>query len=934
MTQVKTIDFKNTLNLPKTDFPMKANLSQKEPEILEKWEEIDLYNKIREFSQGKPKFILHDGPPYANGHIHLGHCLNKILKDIIVKSKTMFSLDSYYVPGWDCHGLPIEYQVTKDLVPQKEGTTKAEIRKLCRRYAERFIEIQRDEFKRIGVFGDWDAPYLTMSYGYEATIARELGNFMENGGLYRGKKPVYWCYHCHTALAEAEVEYEDKTSQSIYVKFPLIDDKAVTKFPKLKDKDVFALIWTTTPWTLPANLALAFHPELNYLFAEMDGEVYIIAEDLAQGVLGAGFKVSDEIKGKSMEFVKFKHPFYDRESLATLADFVSLETGTGIVHIAPGHGQDDYELSKKYDLDVYAPVDSKGVFTKDVEFFNNIFVYDANPKIIDKLGELGRLFKNEEIQHSYPHCWRCKNPIIFRATPQWFISMSTNDLREKALGEIERVRWIPDWGKERISNMIENRPDWCVSRQRVWGVPIIVFYCDSCDYVLLDSEVVEHVAKIFAEKGSDVWFTESVCDLLPQGTRCPDCDSSEFRRETDILDVWFDSGVSFAVVLEGNPYLSMPADMYLEGSDQHRGWFHSSLLACVGTRGTAPYRSVLTHGFVVDKNGQKMSKSKGNVVAPSDIIKRYGAEVLRLWVAAEDYRADIRISTEILDRLIESYRKIRNTFRFMLGNLYDYNPLEHKVEYENLDETDKWVLNRLSVTSDKILNAYESYEFHIVYHELQRFCIVELSSVYLDFQKDVLYTFAQNSIKRRSAQTALYIILDSLTRLCAPVLSFTAEEVWHHMPGKAEESVYLTTFLRPDYKNDEIDNKWKRILPLRDEILKALEISRKDKFVRSSLEAGVGIYANGKIRDLITDNLDLLKAISIVSDMEILKEPPEGQEYTFKSSDIEGLVVDVHKARGMKCERCWTYRTTVGGNKDYPTVCHRCIDSLREMRVI
>src|SRR3990170_7058597 len=570
MAEDKTIDYKNTLNLPRSEFPMKANLNQKEPELLEKLESIKLYEKIREKSQGKPKFILHDGPPYANGHIHLGHCLNKILKDVIVKSKTMFGLDSYYVPGWDCHGLPIEYQVTKDLGAKKETISKAEIRKMCRQYAEKFVGIQREEFKRIGVFGDWEHPYLTMSYDYEATIARELGRFIKVGNLYRGKKPVYWCYSCQTALAEAEVEYEDKSSPSIYVKFFLVETQNFASLP-LFGKKVFVLIWTTTPWTLPANLALAFHPDYVYVAAEKEGEVYILAEALLETVLGKVANIIHKFRGKDIEGLRFKHPFYERESIVTLSDFVTLNTGTGIVHIAPGHGQEDYEIGIKYKLDIYAPVDERGRFTNGVEFFGGMFVYDANKKIIEKLKEVGNLLKEEKVTHSYPHCWRCKSPIIFRATPQWFISMEKNDLRSKALQEInEHVRWIPEWGRERIYNMIENRPDWCVSRQRAWGVPIVVFYCDSCEEVLLDSDVVEYVARIFEKHGADTWFTLETNELLPSGTKCSKCGNENFRKETDILDVWFDSGVSYASVLEGNTKLSMPADMYLEGSDQHR----------------------------------------------------------------------------------------------------------------------------------------------------------------------------------------------------------------------------------------------------------------------------------------------------------------------------------------------------------------------------
>ncbi|MGH7888958.1 MAG: isoleucine--tRNA ligase, partial [Thermodesulfobacteriota bacterium] len=631
-------------------------------------------------------------------------------------------------------------------------------------------------------------------------------------------------------------------------------DELLKNLPSLAGKKVFAIIWTTTPWTLPANLGLAFHPDYEYVAVEVDGEVYILAEALVENVLGKDTRAGQGLpllrfRAKELEGLKFKHPFYERESVVTLADFVTLDTGTGIVHIAPGHGQEDYEIGKKYDLEIYAPVDARGRFTKEVEFFGGMFVYDANKEIIEKLKEKGTLLREEKFVHSYPHCWRCKNPVIFRATPQWFISMETNNLRLKALSHIQNtVKWIPDWGKERIYNMIENRPDWCVSRQRAWGVPIVVFYCDRCDHMLLDPKIVDHVALIFEKHGADAWFVQEAEQLLPPGTKCLECGGDDFKKETDILDVWFDSGVSFASVLENNPELSFPADMYLEGSDQHRGWFHSSLLVSVGTREIAPYKSVLTHGFVVDKEGEKMSKSKGNVTVPAEIIKKYGAEILRLWVVAEDYRGDIRISSEILERLTESYRKIRNTFRYLLGNIHDFDPLKSQITYDGLEEIDRWILHKLSVSSQKILKSYANYEFHIVYHELQRFCIVDLSSIYLDVQKDVLYTFSPNSKKRRSAQTAMYIVLNSLARLSAPVLSFTSDEAWRHIPGLKNDSVHLETFSEAKYIDNEIEEKWNRLLPLRDEIMKSLERARRDKFIGSSLEAGLEIYAEGELK--------------------------------------------------------------------------------------
>lgn len=930
MADEKSIDYKNTLNLPRTDFRMKANLSQMEPEILEAWRTSELYKKIRVAAKGRPKFVLHDGPPYANGHIHLGHCLNKILKDIIVKSKTMSGRDCYFVPGWDCHGLPIEYQVTKDLGPKKDSKTIYEIRNMCREYADRFVRIQREEFKRIGIFGDWENAYLTMDFDYEATIAKELGNFIKAGNLYRGKKPVYWCYHCETALAEAEVEYDDKVSPSIYVKFPVESESFISRFPSLKNKKIFALIWTTTPWTLPANLALAFHPDYTYAAVAYKDEVFILAEALAEKVLGRDVQIIEKFKGNEIDGIEVKHPFYNRNSIVTLGTFVTLDAGTGIVHIAPGHGQDDYEIGMKHNLEIYAPVDKRGVFTSDVEYFGGMFVYDANESIIERLREVGNLLDEDRLTHSYPHCWRCKNPIIFRATPQWFISMKTNDLRSMALNEIEKVKWIPPWGKERIYNMVQNRPDWCVSRQRAWGVPIAIFYCSECDHALLDPKIVYHVSEIFKAHGSDVWFTFGVNELIPAGTRCPDCGNDRFVKETDILDVWFDSGVSFSSVLENDPELYSPADMYLEGSDQHRGWFHSSLLVSVGTRNKAPYKSVLTHGFVVDKEGEKMSKSKGNVISPSDILSTYGAEILRLWVAAEDYRADIRISTEILDRLIESYRKIRNTFRYLLGNLFDFDPAKDRVPYDKLEEIDKWILHRLGVSSSTMLTAYDRYEFHIVYHELQRFCIVDLSSVYMDVQKDLLYTYHAGSRKRKSSQTTMYIILSWLTKLSAPVLTFTAEEAWRFIPGTSDESVHLSTFPAVDFINNDLEKKWNRLILLRDEILKALEIARADKLIRSSLEAGIEIYGSPDTVSFISDNLELIRVLSIVSHIELSAEPPEEVNSTYKSTEVSGLIIGVAKAPGEKCERCWTYRTSVGTNPHHPTICDRCVANLEK----
>ena len=732
------MDYKSTLNLPVTDFPMKANLPQREPEILAAWQRGDLYGTIAEAGKGKPRYVLHDGPPYANGHIHIGHALNKILKDIILKSKRMQGFDAPYVPGWDCHGLPIELQVEKNLGSKKHETTKLQMRKQCREYAEKFVHVQRVEFERLGVLGDWDRPYLTMSYDYEGITARELARFAENGGLYKGKKPVHWCSSCVTALAEAEVEYADKTSPSIYVKFLLQDDIS-TAVPALAGKRVSLVIWTTTPWTIPANLAVALHPELEYVALETGGEVLVVAEGLKDAFMaatGVQGNVIATFRADILYRKRCKHPFYDRDSIVLLGEHVTLDAGTGCVHTAPGHGQEDYELALVEGLDIYNPVDNRGRYIQSLEFFGGMFVFDANAAVMEKLREVGALVGQGSVEHSYPHCWRCKKPIIFRATEQWFISMEKNDLRQKALTEIDRVSWVPKWGRERIHGMIENRPDWCISRQRSWGVPITAFYCTECGEILADGKTMHHVADLFMEGGADLWYEKEAAELLPPGTVCPQCGKSAFEKEMDILDVWFDSGVSHAAVLENRPELGSPANMYLEGSDQHRGWFHSSLLASVGTRGVAPYREVLTHGFVVDGSGRKMSKSVGNVVAPEEVIKKYGAEILRLWVAAQDYRDDVRISQEILTRLAEAYRRIRNTCRYLLGNLNDFDPDVDMVPYDRMTELDRWALHQLEVLKEKVAAAYNEYEFHILYHAVNGFCTVEMSAFYLDIIKE------------------------------------------------------------------------------------------------------------------------------------------------------------------------------------------------------
>ncbi len=929
------MDYKNTLNLPQTDFPMKANLAQREPEMLKKWEETGIYKKIRTMAKGKKPYILHDGPPYANGNIHLGTALNKIIKDIVIKSKNMTGFDGVYVPGWDCHGLPIEHQVDKELGAKKTTMSQVEKRRACRVYAERYVGIQREQFKRLGVFGEWENPYLTMAYPYEAATVAEFGKLYLNGSVYKGKKPVYWCATCKTALAEAEVEYADHHTPSIYVKFNFVSDIA-QKLPKLAGQKVSMVIWTTTPWTIPANLAIAVKDDFIYVAVKIDNDVLIVAKDMLDYCLDAfdyrdkSYEILDEFKGEVLEGQKCVHPLISRNSLLILAPFVTLEAGTGAVHIAPGHGQEDYEIGLEYGLDNYAPVDDAGKFTEDVEHFAGQFVFDANDNVIKKLDEVGALLGHVPMQHSYPHCWRCKKPIIFRSTEQWFISMEKNDLRKKALASINEVKWIPSWGRDRIYGMVENRPDWCISRQRLWGVPITVFYCAKCKNEVMTKEIMDHLVELVEKGGADVWFEKEPKDLMPKHTTCPHCHSTEFTKEINILDVWFDSGVSHAAVLEKRPDLSSPCDMYLEGSDQHRGWFHSSLLECVGTRGRAPYKSVLTHGFVVDGEGKKMSKSGGNAIAAEEAIAKYGAEILRLWVAAEDYTDDIRISDEILKRLMEAYRRIRNTSRFILGNLYDFKVDEDAVSYEKMTEMDQWALHRLQEVIKRVTEAYERFQFHVVFYTLYNYCTVDLSALYLDVLKDRLYTNKAASTIRRSGQTAMFIILDAMTRLLAPILTFTSEEVWSSMPAwkDKEESVHLAQFpqVSDQYFNAELGERWKAMIDAKSEIAKAIEQARKEKTIGHSLDARISIATPQKLRELIAAHLEDMRALLIVSQLQVVEEKDIAAP--FRSAEIEGLVVGVEKARGGKCERCWIYEESVGADANHPTVCARCLPNL------
>ncbi|MBE0569188.1 MAG: isoleucine--tRNA ligase [Deltaproteobacteria bacterium] len=921
------MDYKNTLNLPQTDFPMRANLAQREPETLARWEAEDLYRRMLERRKGRPTFVLHDGPPYANGHIHIGHALNKILKDVIVKHRSMSGSLCVYIPGWDCHGLPIEHQVDKTLGGKKETIPTAVKRRLCREYAAKFVDIQRKEFRRLGVLGDWENPYRTMTFDYEARILRELGRFVETGAVYQGTKPVYWCVTCRTALAEAEVEYADHTSPSIHVKFPFADPPERIH-PALAGKKVSFVIWTTTPWTIPSNLGVALHPDFDYAALSSGGEVYVVADGLAETFAAeTGLENPEKIavfRAGHLDRLRCRHPFADRDSILVLADYVTLEAGTGCVHTAPGHGREDYETGLKYGLPILAPLDDDGRFTKEVPFFAGMQVFEANPKVNEKLAEVGALMRQGRVTHSYPHCWRCKQPVIFRATKQWFISMDATGLREKTLSEIRKVRWIPGWGQERIEGMIANRPDWCISRQRSWGVPIASFQCEECGHQLLDRGLIDRVADFFETEGADAWFERGAAELLPPGTKCPSCGKDSFRKESDILDVWFDSGVSYAAVCEGKENLGIPVDLYLEGSDQHRGWFHSSLLAAVGTRGFAPYRGVLTHGFVVDGRGEAMHKSKGNVIAPEEIIKKHGAELLRLWVAAEDYRDDIRLSKDILDRLTEAYRKIRNTIRYLLSNVNDFAPGWETVPLERMEEMDRYALVLFERLAAKVRKAYENYEFHVVYHALNNFCSVDMSSFYLNVLKDRIYCSPAGDPGRRSAQTAMFDIAKGLLTLVAPVLSFTADEAWGYLPahlGK-QESVFLADMpeAREIPDGEAVAERWERILALRAEVAQPLEAARKEKLIGSDQDALVTI-APGPFAELVGTHLWSIREVLVVSAIEVGDPSGPGM---YESVAYPGLKVKVEKAPWGKCERCWNHAPEVGTLAGASDLCGRC----------
>lgn len=921
------MEYKKTLNLPHTDFPMRANLPKREPELLDFWEEIGLYDQICEKSRGKPKFILHDGPPYANGNLHLGHVLNKVLKDIIIRYHVMAGYDAPYVPGWDTHGLPIEQQVIKTMKVDRHQMDAVKFRRLCRDYALKYVDIQREEFQRLGVIGDWQDPYLTLKPAYESVQIGVFGKMAEKGFIYKGLKPVYWCIDCETALAEAEVEYQEDESDSIYVLFPVRDSKGFFDV----DEQTYVLIWTTTPWTLPGNMAISMHPDYQYVLTEIDGKKMIIAKEFLSKVAEIKGETSPRIlgswQGSQLEGIRCSHPFYDRESLVILGRHVTLEQGTGAVHTAPAHGTEDFEVCQKYGIPVLSLVDGKGRFLPEAGLFAGMMIWESNEHVIKELERRGLLYHQEKLLHQYPHCWRCKDPLMFRATEQWFASI--DGFRKEALRAIDEVQWIPSWGRDRIYNMIAERGDWCISRQRVWGVPIPIFYCEDCNATIINEQTISHLQKLFAEHGSDVWFEHSAAELLPAGFRCPSCGGEEFSKESDTMDVWFDSGSSHMAVLEQRPELRWPADLYLEGSDQHRGWFNSSLCTSVAIRGKAPYRAVLTHGFVVDEEGRKMSKSLGNVVYPQDLIDQFGADVLRLWVTSADYRNDMAVSKKIMGQMADTYRKIRNTFRFILGNLYDFDPKKDSLPYEELSLLDRWILFKLNQLIQRVNKAYEKSEFHIVYHAILTFCVVDLSSFYLDITKDTLYCSGSRDPERRSIQTVLFEAGSVLTRLLAPVMPFTMEEVWSYLPGAKAmaESVHLTELPQAnrDYLNPELEKLWEKILSLREEVAKALEAARQQKVIGPGTQAHVSLYPENeetfKFLHQVEDELPAIFIVSGVKVHEVWEAAPQG---AFKPENGLSLQIVVSPASGKKCTRCWLYKETVGQYVSHPDLCERC----------
>ena len=927
--QTKQKDYKDTLQLPRTEFPMRARLSEREPETLARWRDNDLYARLREARAGRERYVLHDGPPYANGHLHLGTAVNKIQKDFVVRSRSMMGYDAPYVPGWDCHGMPIEINVVREFSERDEQPGLLELRQRCREYAAEWVDVQREEFRRLGGWGDWETPYLTMSSDYEAEIVDTFADLVEEGYVYRGLRPIHWCVVCETALAEAEIEYAPKSSPSITVVFPLREDPEGI-FPDGAE-GAGTLIWTTTPWTIPANRAVVVHPGFEYAIADTERGTLLFAAERAEA-LEEHFdrlEIVDTVAGAELEGLVFGHPLEERDSPLLLAEHVTLEEGTGVVHTAPGHGAEDFAVGREAGLEIYNPVGPDGIFVEETPRYGGTLIWDANPRIVADLEEEGRLIASGEVEHSYPHCWRCKNPVVFRATVQWFLSIDHEDLRERALEEIEGVDWIPASTVNRIRTMVESRPDWCLSRQRAWGVGIPVVYCRDCEQPLLDAGLVRHVGERIRAEGSDVWFAAGVEELLPEGTRCPACDGGEFRREIEILDVWFDSGSSQRAVLARREELAWPADLYLEGPDQHRGWFNSSLVLATADRGSAPFRTVLTHGWIVDAEGRAMHKSVGNVIAPDEVIEQRGADILRLWTAANDLTKDGRFSWDAIDQVSEAYRKIRNTFRFLLGNLYDFDPEADAVPLEEMGPFDRWAMAELERTAEEIVEAYRSYEFHVAHQRLVNYCGVELSGVYLDGVKVRLYTRPADSAERRSAQTVLHAALDTLARLTAPLLAFTAEEVWFAMEPRADEdSVHLEEFPEPapERRDEALEGEWETLMAARGAVMRELETLREEKEIGSSLAARVEIAADEPAaQEVLRDRVEELEELFIVSAVHVRTAD---EAWEAEPARVEGFRVAARPAEGRKCRRCWRWRTDVGDEPAHPELCGECVAAL------
>lgn len=926
------MSYKETINLPDSDFPMRANLSERELDFQEFWKKNNVYERAIEDRKGNESFILHDGPPYANGDIHIGHALNKVLKDIVTRYSTLKGYYSPYVPGWDTHGLPIEHKVSKEMGEKMKDLSVAELREECRDYALKYVDRQREQFKRLGIWGEWENPYLTLNPKYEVKQIEVFGEMAKKGLFYKGKKPVHWCPSCETALAEAEVEYHTDRTPSIFVKFPFAEEVEVGGV-NLSPEDSYMIIWTTTPWTIPSNLAITLHPDFDYVIVEVDNDKLVMAEKLVDEVMDRveieDYEViSETFKGKELEKIQTNHPIMPRKSLIILGEHVTLDEGTGCVHTAPGHGHDDFIVGQEYDLDVYAPMDSKGYFTEEAEEFEGLHYDEANIKVTDMLKEKDLLMALNFIDHQYPHCWRCKGPLVFRATDQWFASIE--DIKEDTLKAISDVKWFPSWGEKRMSNMVSERTDWCISRQKKWGVPIPIFYCEDCGESIINDETLDAVKELFAKEGSNSWYRNEAKDILPDGYTCPSCESSNLTKEEDIMDVWFDSGSSHKAVLEQRENLSWPAQVYLEGTDQYRGWFNSSLLTAVATEGKAPYEEIVTNGFTVDKKGNKMSKSQGNVISPHKIVDQYGADILRLWVASSDFKDDVSVSDKILKQNSEVYRRIRNTFRFILGNTGEFSKKDNYIEFEDREEIDQWISIKLRDLTERVNKAYRNYEYHKVYHDVHNFCTVEMSSLYMDIIKDRLYTDGTDSLSRRSAQSTLFDILMTLVKVVSPVLVHTAEEVWQETLDRAdlEESVFLSDWptFTEKYVNDKLMNKWEQLLDIRKDVSKALEIARNEKIIGNSLEARVEISGeNEELKSLLEAEFEQLPDFFIVSQVE-LKEGMKNPTHVGENSKIK---IYVEEAEGEKCERCWKYSTTVGEDKKYEDVCERCATVLK-----